>query len=83
MAPTNIIGPAADVKIIVHTILNAGRPRRDLNLDIDGAGFDALERHGGDALNHVAPACRQSTAGCVLERLATVRSPSREGCRWA
>ena len=33
--------------------------RRDLNLDIDGAGLDALERHGGDALNHAAPACSQ------------------------
>ena len=30
--------------------------RRDLNLDIDGAGLDALKRHGGDALNHAAPA---------------------------
>jgi hypothetical protein len=38
-----------------------GQPRRDLNLDIDGAGFDALERHGGDALDHVAPAWRQSS----------------------
>jgi hypothetical protein len=38
-----------------------GQPRRDLNLDIDGAGFDALERHGGDALDHVAPTRRQSS----------------------
>jgi hypothetical protein len=34
-----------------------GQAGRDLNLNIDGAGLDALERHGGDALNHAAPAC--------------------------
>ena len=34
-----------------------GQPRRDLNLDIDGACLDAFKRHGGDALNHAAPAC--------------------------
>ena len=37
--------------------LERRQPRGDLNLDIDGAGLDALERHGGDALNHAAPAC--------------------------
>jgi hypothetical protein len=26
--------------------------RGDLHLHVDGTGFDALERHGGDALNH-------------------------------
>jgi hypothetical protein len=36
--------------------LERRQARRDLNLDIDGAGLDALKRHGGDALNHAAPA---------------------------
>ena len=31
--------------------------RRDLHLDIDGSDLDALERHRGDALDHVRP-CR-------------------------
>jgi len=31
-----------------------------LDLNINGAGFDTLERHGGDALNHAAPACPQA-----------------------
>ena len=28
---------------------------RDLHLHVDGAGIDALERHGGDSLNHALP----------------------------
>ena len=37
---------------------------RDLHLHVDGAGLDALERHGGDALDHgdaPQPATRQSS----------------------
>ena len=34
-----------------------GQAGRDLNLDVDGAGLDALKRDCGDALNHAAPAC--------------------------
>jgi hypothetical protein len=37
-----------------------GQAGRDLNLDIDGAGLDALKRHCRDALNHAAPACVQA-----------------------
>jgi hypothetical protein len=29
--------------------------RRDLHLDVDGAGLDALERHCRDPLNHDSP----------------------------
>ena len=36
------------------------RRGRDLNLDIYGAGLDALKRHCRDALNHAAPACPQA-----------------------
>jgi hypothetical protein len=32
------------------------QPRRDLHLDIDGTGLDALKRYGSDALDHAAPA---------------------------
>jgi hypothetical protein len=31
------------------------QPRRHLHLDVDGAGFDALERHCRDPLNHDSP----------------------------
>jgi hypothetical protein len=47
-----LVGQAHDVE--------RGQAGRDLNLDIDGAGLDALKRHGGDALNHAAPACAQA-----------------------
>jgi hypothetical protein len=33
------------------------KSRRNLNLNIDGARLDALERH--DTLDHAAPACGQ------------------------
>ena len=37
--------------------MESGQPRRDLHLDVDGARFDALERHGRYALDHFsAPA---------------------------
>ena len=47
-----LVGQAHDVE--------RGQAGRDLNLDIDGAGLDALERHCSDALNHAAPACPQA-----------------------
>ena len=31
------------------------QPGRDLHLDVDGAGLDALERHCRDPLNHDSP----------------------------
>ena len=37
------------------TTLKAGNPGRNLHLDVDGAGLDALERHCGDPLNHGSP----------------------------
>ena len=42
--------------------VECGQPRGDLNLDIDGASFDTLERDGGDALDHVAPTRHHSSA---------------------
>jgi hypothetical protein len=36
--------------------LECGQSGRNLNLNIDGARLDALERHGSDPLDHVAPA---------------------------
>jgi len=47
-----LVGEADDVE--------RGQAGRDLNLDIDGAGLDALKRHCRDALNHAAPACAQA-----------------------
>jgi len=44
-----LVGQAHDVE--------RGQAGCDLNLDIDGAGLDALKRHCRDALNHAAPAC--------------------------
>ncbi len=35
-------------------------PGRDLHLDVDGADLDALERHGGNALDHDCP-CPDAT----------------------
>ena len=35
--------------------IERGKPRRDLDLDIDGARLDALERHGCDPLHHASP----------------------------
>jgi hypothetical protein len=32
--------------------------RRNLHLDVDRAGFDALKGDGGNPLNHAAPLCR-------------------------
>ena len=35
--------------------VECGEPRRDLHLHVDGARLDALERHGGYALDHCDP----------------------------
>ena len=34
------------------------QPRRNLHLDVNRAGFDALKGDGGNPLNHAAPLCR-------------------------
>src|SRR5262249_34839566 len=73
-----LVGQAHDVE--------GGQAGGDLNLDIDGAGLDALKRHCGDALNHAAPACaryyrkiyggqEQSVNRIVLEGYARRRGP--------
>ncbi len=33
--------------------VEGGQTGRDLDLNVHGAGLDALKRHGGDALDHV------------------------------
>ena len=33
-------------------LLESRQAGRDLHLDVNRAGFDALERHGGDTLDH-------------------------------
>ena len=43
------------------TTVKAGNAWRDLHLNIDGSNLDALERHRGDALDHVRP-CRFQTS---------------------
>jgi hypothetical protein len=34
------------------------QPRRNLHLDVNRTGFDALKGDGGNPLNHAAPLCR-------------------------
>ncbi len=41
----SLVGQADDVE--------GGQAGRDLDLNVDRAGLDALKRHGGDALDHV------------------------------
>jgi hypothetical protein len=36
-------------------VVERRQPRRDLYLDIDGAGLDALKRHRRDPLHHGQP----------------------------
>ena len=42
-----LVGQADDVE--------GRQPGRDLHLDVDGAGLDALERHRRDPLDHGSP----------------------------
>ena len=69
--------PTNPVAITVHPVItstNANLSIAATSMTINGAGFDALERHGGDALDHVAPARRQSSGNHS--------SRARRECRW-
>ena len=52
-----LVGQADDVE--------GGQAGRDLDLHVDGAGLDALERHGGDALDHDCPCDRRLEPSAV------------------